>query len=862
MLVISNSAFLSTMQPFVDWKNKRGIPTQMVSTVETGSSAAQIESYISDYYYENGLTFVLLVGDYAQITSPSVSGSASDPSYGFIVGNDKYAEVIIGRFSGSTPNHIATQVQRSIDYEKRTYGDYFNNAAGFASNQGPGFGGMSDDDFNDFLWEDVLSEFTYDNYYYEYDGQGGSDQGGINTINNGVGIINYTGHGSISSWGNGSSLSTTQINSLTNTDKLPFVITVGCNVGEFNSTNECFAESWQRATHNGQPAGGIAHLGSTISQSWEPPMHGQYGMNLIITESYGNLEGNPPFGHKTRTIGGITTNGCLHMNDAQGSSGQNETQYWTLFGDPSLMFRTDIPQEMNISHDDIILIGQENFTISTGIGGSLAAISVDGVLLSSGYANSTGVIDLNLSGLVDEPGVFDLVITGFNAITYETEITVLTPEGPYLTMDGYTSEVMYGNSSSISFDVENIGTDPADELTVTLSTEDEYVSVTDNVVITTLEAGATTNISGFAADVSANIPNGHDIVFDVSLVSGEYSWDYSFNTTAMAPEVNLLSVSGDLQPGSTTPVVISMINEGGTEIMYPEIDLVVGQYLTVSNIIFTGSDYAWSNEDGEGMAGNIQQLTADVTVSSSAPMGSMAELMVMIDQLNSEYHDELMIEVPIGQVTADFESDSSLEWQVSFNPWSISNQDAHTGLSSFKSGQIFDNQNSSAGITLEVTQEGVIEFWYRVSAEYSMSGNYFYDGLEFYINDQLQAQYQTETDGTSPWKFASFPVSVGETTFTWNYVKDGGGGSTDCTNTACLDAAFIDDIVFPPVYMESDALLGDANGDSILNILDVIAIVNMVLGSSDPDLSTADLNGDGEVTILDIIQLLNLILEN
>ena len=862
MLVISNSAFLSTMQPFVDWKNKRGIPTEMVSTIETGSSAAQIESYISDYYYENGLTFVLLVGDYAQVTSPSVSGSASDPSYGFIVGNDKYAEVIIGRFSGSTPSHIATQVDRSINYEKRTDGDYFNNAAGFASNQGPGFGGMSDDDFNDFLWEDVLSNFTYDNYYYEYDGSGGSDAGGINTINNGVGIINYTGHGSISSWGNGASLSTSQINSLTNTDKLPFVITVGCNVGEFNSTNECFAEAWQRATHNGQPAGGIAHLGSTISQSWEPPMHGQYGMNLIITESYANLEGNPPFGHKTRTIGGITTNGCLHMNDAQGSSGQNETQYWTLFGDPSLMFRTDVPQEMSISHDDIILIGQESFSINTGVGGSLAAISVDGVLLASGYANSAGVIDLNLSGLVDEPGVFDLVITGFNAITYETEITVLTPEGPYLTMDAYTSEVMYDSSSSISFDVENIGTDPADELTIMLSTEDEYVSVTDNVVITTLEPGATTTISGFAADVSANIPNGHDIVFDVSLVSGEYSWDYSFNTTAMAPEINLLSVSGDLQPGSTTSVVISMINEGGSHVNYPMLDLELGQYLTASNVNFTGSDYAWPNVDGDGMAGNIQQLTADVTVSSSAPMGSIAEMTVMIDQLNSEYHDELMIEVPIGQVTADFESDSSLEWDGAFNPWAVSDQDAHTGLYSFQSAQIADSQNSSTGVTLEVTQEGTIEFWYRVSAEYSMSGNYFYDGLEFYINNQLQAQYQTETDGTSPWKFASFPVSVGETTFTWTYVKDGGGGSTDCTNTDCADAAFIDDIVFPPVYMESDVLLGDANGDSVLNILDVIAIVNMVLGSAEPDLSTADLNGDGEVTILDIIQLLNLILEN
>ena len=77
----------------------------------------------------------------------------------------------------------------------------------------------------------------YDSYQGIYDGSGGSDSQGITAINNGVSIINYTGHGSISSWGNGASLNTTQINQLTNNNKLPFVITVGCNVGEFNSTN-------------------------------------------------------------------------------------------------------------------------------------------------------------------------------------------------------------------------------------------------------------------------------------------------------------------------------------------------------------------------------------------------------------------------------------------------------------------------------------------------------------------------------------------------------------------------------------------------------------------------------------------------
>ncbi len=312
------------MVPFVEWKNLKGVPTTMVNVGDIGTSTTAISNYVSSMYNDEGVTFVLLVGDVAQLPSPSVSGSASDMSYGCILGNDFYAEVIIGRFSGSTPNHIATQVERSISYERypQAGAEWYDNAFGVASTQGPGYGGYTDAQFNDFLWDTVLSEFTYDSYQYSYDGSG-SVSTGVNIINNGVSIINYTGHGSISGWGNGAALSTSNVNSLTNNNLLPFVISVACNVGEFNSTNECFAESWLRATNNGEPAGGISHFGSTISMSWEPPMHGQYGMNRILTESYDD--------NKTRTMGGITANGCMYMNDAQGSSGINETKYWTYF---------------------------------------------------------------------------------------------------------------------------------------------------------------------------------------------------------------------------------------------------------------------------------------------------------------------------------------------------------------------------------------------------------------------------------------------------------------------------------------------------------------------------------------------------
>ena len=84
----------------------------------------------------------------------------------------------------------------------------------------------------------------------------------------------------------------------------------------------------------------------------------------------------------------------------------------------------------------------------------------------------------------------------------------------------------------------------------------------------------------------------------------------------------------------------------------------------------------------------------------------------------------------------------------------------------------------------------------------------------------LKGQYQTETSGASPWTFASYDVPEAEHTFRWSYVKDGAGGATDCDNTDCEDAAWIDDIVFPPAYMESENVLGDLNGDSIVNIVD------------------------------------------
>ena len=74
--------------------------------------------------------------------------------------------------------------------------------------------------------------------------------------------------------------------------------------------------------------------------------------------------------------------------------------------------------------------------------------------------------------------------------------------------------------------------------------------------------------------------------------------------------------------------------------------------------------------------------------------------------------------------------------------------------------------------------------------------------------------------------------------------------------------SYFDDL-FLKVWQNQSCMgvLGDMNGDSIINILDVILLVNIILGS-DGDAAMGDINMDGSINILDVILLVNVILES
>ena len=96
----------------------KGIEVKTEDVASIGGSGA-IKTYIEDEYANNpSLVYVLLVGDHAYVPSSSTSAGDSDNNYSYIVGNDHYPDLFMGRFSAETEDDIKTMVYRTIQYEK------------------------------------------------------------------------------------------------------------------------------------------------------------------------------------------------------------------------------------------------------------------------------------------------------------------------------------------------------------------------------------------------------------------------------------------------------------------------------------------------------------------------------------------------------------------------------------------------------------------------------------------------------------------------------------------------------------------------------------------------------------------------
>ncbi len=780
MLIVCADKYMEAVQPLVEWKNISGRPTTVVALSKTGSN---LKTYVQKYYEEHPeLVYLLLVGEHVDIPPFAISGGKSDNYFGMLEGDDKYEEVLVGRLPVKSVGDAVNQVNKIIYYERDITDDatWLTRASGVAANEGEGHYGEIDYQHMDFI-RDTLLNYTYTHvsqYYAEINNPAAPAM--IVDYSKGLGLINYCNHGTPTTWAV-ANFSTDDIHRLTNDYMLPIVWSVACNNGEFDF-DECFGEAWMRAVNpaTGGLTGAIGGMFSWISQPWLPPMYGQDEMNAILTEWRD--------GYK-HTLGGASCNGNMFMMDMDPFDGPRTHDTWILFGDPSLMIRTDVPKPMNVTvPQKELFIGMTSLNVNAQADYGIATLSLNGEAIASAPIID-GVAELNFSPLIGGESA-KLVVIGYNRITETKELDIVPADNPYIIYAGHellddNQRLDYGETLNLSVSVRNIGLQATENVSVKLSADSEYVTITkDNAQITVINPEETIKLdNAFTVNVKPNVPNETKIEFVVTCTDGKNTWETSFYTYAYAPVLaidGIKTLSGKIvNPGETESLEIKVSNIGGSTAY----NILTENFSSSSDVKFKNQSILTEKIE----AGETFTVNAEFTVEPSVLVGSVYEI---ISSVNSDYATyKLNHELKVGLLGENFETGdfTANEWKIETNNnakgnWVIDSVNAYEGKYCAKSDMVNHNQYAKLKIQLEVLAEGPLEFYVKTSCEES------YDLLEFYINSLLEQKWSGEKD----WMHYSKKMKKGVYALEWRFRRDSSGEAGD-------NLAYIDNICFPPV---------------------------------------------------------------
>ena len=807
ILVIKHNMFDATIQPWVDWKRQLGFTVDVVDVTQAGSTAANIKTYIQNQYdLNNGLMFVQLVGDAPQVPTLTYAGGGSDPSYALLAGNDNYYDIFVGRFSAQTVAELETQVTRSIYYERDIApgATWLEKAIGIASAEGGGGqGDMGESDITHMnnIRTDLLN-YGYTTIDQIYD-PGATATQVSNSVNQGRGFINYCGHGADTYWVT-TNFNNNNANALTNDYMLPFIVSVACVNGNFVSQT-CFAEAWMRSVNEttNAPAGAITFWGSTINQSWAPPMRGQDEVTDLLV---GNLK---------YRVGGLLFNGAHKIIEVYGSQGLADARTWTIFGDASLMVRTKNPQVITATFNPVLFLGMSSFAVQTIPGGRIT-LTNNGIIYGKGIADATGNCVINLDIIPDLPMDMTLTISAFDYQTYIQTIQVLPSSGPYLVVEETTfSDVndnifTTGETVFLDMNLSNIGSETATSVSVTLSTNDSYVTLLNpTLTIGDIDSGNVSSTGTFQIQLSNSIPDEHTVNLHIFIATSDgETFENNCSFIAYAPDItwgplqindSLGNNNGRIDAGENVTITFNVTNSGHCDAADISTTLIVnGVSHLITPIISTIENLPVSQTG---------QMIYNVTFSSQIPMGTSVQLTAMT--MFGEYLSVHTYTIVVGIVMENFDFGfSNFPWVFEGGNWTIS-PDSFNGSMAAKSPSINNNSSTSISITYQCPQAGEISFWKKVSSEPSC------DFLKFYINGILKFQWSGTDDF---WSQVTYPVSPGTNVFKWEYVKNNGSyQGSDC--------AWLDDIIFPstgeqigiPVFVID---MEDINfGDVIVNTI-------------------------------------------
>ncbi len=686
LIVVPNDLIFSTWaEELRVFRTNQGILTGIVTLDEIGGSTTGIlENYFHDAFnnWDIPPVAVLIMADFGtdagnRIIAPIFDGAASDNVYADVTGND-LPDMVFARMTAQNATHLETMVTKAINNEADppTNSDYYANPITACGWQTSRWFQICAESVGGF-WNNVLGkETTRINCVYsgnpnvdpwstatntqmvldvfDPDGLGyipespstlGGWTGGNatmvnNAINSGAYMLQHRDHGGETGWSE-PPYSNSDINGLSNED-LVFVFSINCLTGKFNIPGECFAEKFHRHTSGGNNAGALGIIAaSDISYS--------FVNDTYVWGSYDNMWPDflPQFGPPTPIIqerdvlpafGNAAGKYFLQQSNWPYNTSSKQITYYLFHhhGDAFTSVYYEMPQNLAVTHNPILYSGETVFTVTVEEG-AFIALTVNGEII--GVAESTGgATNITIEPQMP-PNEMLVTITKQNYFRYESIVDIIPPEGPYVVGDSYeindasgnnNGMMDYGESISLHMTMKNVGVELAENVTVTMTTTDPYVTITDGEeFFGNFDPDQTITINdAFALDCAENIPDGHNVSFKLSSTDGTDVWESYINITGHAPELKFEEYTiddssgnnnGILDPGETAIMIITVKNTGSAD-AYNVMGLLTTTDPYITILTTDPQEY------GDLLPDETADANFTVSADESIPAGYIAEL--------------------------------------------------------------------------------------------------------------------------------------------------------------------------------------------------------------------------------------------
>ena len=829
MLVITSEEWLPRLGEYLNLYNDKGIRTRIVAleeiyaTIDGRDVQEQIRNYIIQEYEDNGIQMVSLGGDVSIVPYRSLycfaqegyedqlpsdmyyaclDGTLNDDDddlWGEVGEDDLLPEIGIGRLPFNNENQFETIMHKTFSYLLTPVLGEFTSPILGAEHLGDGYYGSDDmerligenNDY-DYTTYGYPEDYNFKRYYAtpSHDFKGSEFR---NVIGTGGQYVHHVGHANadyVAGW-TGSMLGNNYFagNDGINHNYMLFH-SHGCICGDFPTS--CVLEKIITI-----PTGFVVTTGNS-RYGWYVPWGD--GMAAHIHREFVDAychDHIPSVGMALReakiaTAPWVTAygdeNGCLRWN----------IYCLNVLGDAGLYPWFEEPFTPNVVYEQGLMVGTTSTTVhvshfDTPLDNFCVSLFDDETLLARGITDENGDAELVFDTPLDVIGEMRLTVTGQSAWPQSFEVTSFNSGeafvyGDIVALDG---EAEFGSSRFVSINIYNKGDVSAFSIYPEITVECEYVtSVPSNLIIEELPANSTGQYDQVGLiQIADNIPDQTIFTLDLTTYVGDDTHTTQKSFLALAPnlqfgEFDIDDSQGDgngfIDPGERVVMHINGKNIGHAT--------APDTYLTVTCL--EEGLYLEDNTVNIGAVAASEDFTADLIVTADANLLGGSIFHFDMELHTGAYVTELNYTFSVGTALETFESGdfSFLEWCHDGDlPWVVTDEDAHTGTYSARSGAIDDDEVSKLYIFADTYVDGEISFWFKTSTQFHA------DYFAFFIDGRKKDWWSGEND----WTYTSYDLAPGSHIFLWLYDKN------PRTQTGS-DCAWIDDITFPRASLVND----------------------------------------------------------